>query len=322
MPNGMEILGYRVQTLAKKTYSEIGEDNVLGLAAEGAYHFFFSLFPIFLFLAPLLAVIGDKQQMFNQLVGYLEGALPPEGFQLIRDVIADVVFTEGAPGLISVGALLAIWSGSNVFGGLMGALNQAYDIKETRPWWKRRLLAVAAVVSAGLIIVLAALTLIAGEDLTNWVAGALGLSEATRTILLVLQFSVAITLLVAVATLCLYFLPYCRQSFRHCLAGGIVTTMLWILVTLVFRAYVQNFGNYNATYGTIGGVIVLLTWMYFSMLVFLIGGELASELHRGTGLVEPRRGVLFGDRIETGRPAAVPSTDRIERLDPLGARRA
>ena len=82
-----------------------------------------------------------------------------------------------------------------------------------------------------------------------------------------------------------------------------------------------QFANYNATYGAIGGVIVLLTWMYFSMLVFLIGGEINSELHRGTGATSPRPGLLYGGRIETAAAAGVPSVERVERLEPLGARR-
>ena len=93
------------------------------------------------------------------------------------------------------------------------------------------------------------------------------------------------------------------------------------MVTLAFRYYVTNFANYNATYGAIGGVIVLLTWMYFSMLVFLIGGEINSELHRGTGAVSPRPGLLYGGRIETAAAAGVPSLDRVERIEPSGARR-
>jgi len=93
------------------------------------------------------------------------------------------------------------------------------------------------------------------------------------------------------------------------------------VVTVALRVYMANFANYNATYGAIGGVIALLTWMYFSMLVFLIGGEINSEVHQGTGAVAPRRGLLYGGRIETAAAAGVPSLDRVERIEPLGARR-
>jgi membrane protein len=176
------------------------------------------------------------------------------------------------------------------------------------------------VILVGLTILEATVVLLAGEDITRWLARVAGLGAAEQSMLLAVQFVVAVTLLILVAALSYRFLPDCRQSFRHCFAAGVLTTALWILVTLAFRTYVQNFGNYNKTYGTIGGVIVLLTWMYFSMLVFLVGGEVASELHRGTGSVEPRHGALVGDRIETAVATDLASTDRIERLEPLRPR--
>jgi membrane protein len=312
----MVILGYRVGPLVKKTAREVLDDNVLGLSAQGAYYFFFSLFPIFLFVAPLLGLVGDKRETFDRVIDQLRSAVPAEGFRIIADIVKQVVYAPGAPGLISLGAALALWAGSNVFSALIDALNQAYDIRDGRPWWEKRLIAVAAVLVAGAIIALSTITLVAGEDITRWLAAALQLSAAEQAIALVLQVLTAASLLVLVATLSLYYLPDCRQSFRHALAGGIVTTVLWVVVTLLFRLYVQNFGSYNKTYGTIGGVIVLLTWMYLSILVFLVGGELASELHRGTGAIAPRQGKLYGDRIETAETAAATSVDRIVALTP------
>src|SRR5690606_36007705 len=105
--------------------------------------------------------------------------------------------------------------------------------------------------------------------------------------------------LIVLAFLTLYLHPNIRQRKRLVLAGSVVTTALWIGATMLFRIYVVNFGNYNQTYGTIGAVIVLLTWMYLSMLVVLIGGELTSELHKGTGSLWPRRGAVINERIAT-----------------------
>ena len=142
-----------------------------------------------------------------------------------------------------------------------------------------------------------------------------------QTTLGYLQVPIAFALFVTIAALSYYFLPNLRQSKRQVLVGAVFTTLAWTVVTFAFRAYVAHFGNYNATYGAIGGVIVLLTWMYFSMLVFIIGGEINAELHHGTGAVSPRPGLLYGGRIETAAAAGVPSLDRVERLEPLGARR-
>ncbi len=313
----MVFRGTDVGRLAKKTFKEIGDDRVLGLAAQAAYYFFFSLFPILLFLAPLLGVIGDKRENFEWLMGELRQAVPADASALLDNVVRSVVFAEGAPGLISTGALLAIWAGSNVFGALMDALNEAYDVKETRPWWKRKLIAVASVIGIGGTILLTTVVFLAGDRIVDWVGDRIGLAEQTERVWAFAQIPISIAMLVALAWLSFFFLPNLRQSKRHVLAGAVVTTVLWILVTVLFRFYVQNFADYNATYGTIGGVIALLTWMYFSMVVFLIGGEVNAELHHGTASVEQRRGRLHGDRIETAETAGVPSTDRVRRVDPL-----
>jgi membrane protein len=284
-----------------------------------AYYFFFSLFPIFLFLAPLLSLLGDRQKLFDTVIGSLAQAVPGEAYDLLREVVAEVVFAEGAPGLMSIGLLLAAWAGSNVFNGLIIALNKAYGVKEMRPFWKRRLIALAALAGSGVIVGLATVVMLGGEDVVRWLSDQVGIGGAARSLWIVLQYPIAISLLVGLAWCIYYFLPNVRQERKHVLTGAIVATVLWILVTLVFRFYVQNFGDYNKTYGTIGGVIVLLTWMYLSMMVILVGGELNAELHVGTGAVNPKRGILLGGRIATGAGPRVTSDAQDGRVEPLAA---
>jgi membrane protein len=317
----MVVMGYRVQSVATRTLREILDDNLLGLSAQTAYYFFFSLFPLLLFVAPVLSLVGNKQQTFGLLASQLQQVVPSDGWPLIGGVISDVVYAENAPGLMSIGALLAVWAGSNVFSALIDALNSAYDVSDSRPWWKKKLIAVASVLVIGLVILTSTALILGGEQLSAWLADRLELSGGVRTALGYLQIPIGFALLVTIAALSYYFLPNLRQSKRQVLVGAVFTTVAWTLVTLGFRVYVTSFANYNATYGAIGGVIVLLTWMYFSMLVFLIGGEINSELHRGTGALAPRPGVLYGGRIETAAAAGVTSLDRVERLEPLGVRR-
>ena len=317
----MVVLGYRVGSIAKKALKETLDDNLPGLAAETAYYFFFSLFPLLLFLAPLLSLVGNKQETFELFTSQLQQVVPSEGWALIGGVIKDVVYAKNAPGLMSIGALLAIWAGSNVFGALIDALNVAYDVKDTRPWWKKKLIAVTSVIVIGIVILLSTVMILAGDRITSWIATRLSLEPSTRVLVSMVQIPIAFGLLVAIAWLSYYFLPNLRQTKRHALVGAIFTTIGWSVVTIAFRVYVENFANYNATYGTIGGVIALLTWMYFSMLVFLIGGEINSEIHHGTGAVTSRPGLLYGGRIETAAAAGVPSVERVERLEPLGVRR-
>jgi membrane protein len=295
----MVILGYRVPVLARKTVSESLEDNVLGLAAQTAYNFFFSLFPLFLFLAPMLSLFGDKQQIVSDLLARMAGFLPADALSLVSKVITDIAFTESAPGLMSAGALLAAWSGSNIFTTFMEALNKAYDVDEERPWWKRRVLALGVMLGWAVIIIVVTAILMAGDDITEYARTNLGLSAAAD-VWAIVQFPVALALLVAFLFLMYALLPNIKQDKRHILVGSVVAALLFVLATLLFRLYVQNFGAYNKTYGTIGAVIMLLTWMYVVSVVILVGGELNSELHHGTGSTASLKGSVYAGRIATG----------------------
>jgi membrane protein len=305
----MQIKGYSVAPLLKRTGKEMLNDGIPGLAAQTAYYFFFSLFPLFLFLTPLLGVVGDEQKTFGFLMQKLSSAIPADAFRMVSDVVRQVVFDKDAPGIASVGALLAIWSGSNIFSSLMDALNHAYDVKETRAWWKKKLISIAAVLVSGVILVAATLILVGGEDIIDTIGSWVGMDGSSKALWTVLQYPLALAMLIGLAWAQFLILPNLRQNKWHALAGAIVTTLLWIVVTLLFRFYVQNFGNYNKTYGTLGGIIVLLTWMYLSMLVLLAGGELASELHKGTGANHARQGAVLNGRIAAGGRGRA-STDR------------
>lgn len=314
----MTVLGYRIGPLVKQTGREVLKDNVLGLAAQTAYYFFLSLFPLLLFLAPMLGVFGNKERTFTILLEQMRTAVPADAFGIVEQVVRDVVLSDSAPGVMSVGALLALWAGANIFSALMDALNTAYGVTETRPFWKRKLIAVGCVIGAGGVLLTATITLVAGSSIVNAVGDRIGLGSTARTIWTVAPAVLAFTALIGIAWAIYYFLPNLKQNRKQVLAGAVVATVLWIVGTLAFRFYVQNFGSYNKTYGAIASVIVLLTWMYLSMLVLLAGGELNSEIHAGTGSLNPRRGAtLYGDRVATSRGRA--STDQVERLAARGS---
>ncbi len=284
----MIVRGFRVGPLVRKTGSEVLEDGVLNLAAENAYYFFFSIFPLFLFAAPLISLIAPKQRIFGWVMGQLATSVPNDALAVVRGVVKDVVFSPSAPGLLSVGALLSAWAGTNVFGSLMRALNTAYDVTETRPWWKQKLIALLAVAGSGVLLMVSSAIFLGGPEVARWLGARTGAAAMFSTAWLGFQYALAFGFLVLMMWLIYFFLPNQRQSARQILVGAVVAAVLWIVGTLAFRLYVGHFGSYNKTYGTIGGVIVLLTWMYLTMLVILVGGELNSELHHGTGSVDPR----------------------------------
>jgi membrane protein len=309
----MTIKGFNVVPLVKKTVKEIGDDRIPSLAAETAYYFFFSLFPLLLFLTPLLGLVGNGQQLMESMLGRFSTTMPADTLTLLRRVLGEIITSSGNAGIMSIGVLLAGWSGSSIFGSLMDALNIAYDASETRPWWKKQLLRIGVLLVAGAIMLVATFIFLDGERVTRWVAATLGFGDAGIAAWNVLQVVLAIALLVAVGAVLFKFLPNVQQRWSHVIAASTITTILWIVATLLFRVYVQHFGSYNKTYGTIGGVIVLLSWMYCSMFVVLVGGELAAELHRGTGAVEPTKGDIYHGRIVSDSGPGTPSLTKSNR---------
>lgn len=306
----MVIKGYRVQTLAKGTLKAALDDNVLGLAAQTAYFFFFSLFPLLLFATPLIGLIGDSERVIEWVMQQLEATVPTEAMDLLQGVVEDVVLAPGAPGLVSVGAALALWAGSNIFNQLSISLNRAYNVEEMRPFWKRRLISIVAVFVAGFVVLISSTLMLVGPELARWLNDNFIPGDAFATIWIAVQYPLIFVILVATFWGIYYFLPNLRQDKKQVLVGAVFATILWLLVTFAFRFYVQNFADYSATYGTIGAVIVLLMWMWITMIVTLLGGELNSQLHHGTGQVDTRRGVVYAGRIVTAVDPSKPSTDR------------
>ena len=301
----MVIKGFRVGPLLKKTFREVGEDSVTTLAASAAYSCFFSLFPVLLFLAPLLGLIGDKQRTVGWLISQLTSVLPPQQVQAIGSVLDNVVFSASAPRLMSLGLVLAAWSGSNIFGTLMGALNTAYDVQETRPWIKQQMIRVVAFVISGVIMSISTIVFLNGEGVLSWIGRVLHVGSAVILAWKILQFPLASAGLVGLAFMTFYLLPNLEQHKGHVLVAAVTTTVLWLLATLLFRLYVNHFPP-NPTYGLIGGVIILLSWMYYTMLVLLVGGELASELHHGSGAIASDKSAIVGRIVSGAGPGSPP----------------
>src|SRR3954471_8017383 len=177
----MTVLGYNVGPLVKKTVGEIGADKVTSLAASAAYNFFFSLFPLLLFMAPLLSLAGNKQEMVNFLMNQLTSVMPPEQLQALRPVLENIIFAKGAPGLLSIGLLLAAWSGSNVFGNLITALNTAYDVEATRSSLQPQAIRLRTFARAAIILILTTAILLGGEAIANRIGTTLHLGSVFIT---------------------------------------------------------------------------------------------------------------------------------------------
>lgn len=310
----MLIKGYDAIALLKGAARETISDRIPSLAAETAYYFFFSLFPLLLFLTPLVGLFGERAETMRWIEGQLATVVGPQAFAPIRAMLQEVVYTKNAPGLMSLGALLAAWAGSHIFGSLMSALNVAYDATETRPWWKQQVIRLGVFAASAVILLLASVVLLGGGAVAGWVSAQVGLGESGRRVWAILQTPVTVAFMVGLAFVVYKTLPNVKQRNWMVLVAAVLATGLWSIATLLFRLYVARFGHFSATYGTIGGIIALLTWMYYTMFVILFGGELAAELHHGTGATRPVRGAVYHGRIVAAEGPGLGSVEHGDRL--------
>lgn len=294
----MIIKGFHVGHLLKQVGKAIWADNILTIAAAVAYNFFFSLFPLLLFAAPLLALVGNKQQLFNWILDQMAGSVPPAAYTMLAGVARDVVFAPNAPGLVSIGALLTVYSASNIFGSLMGALNIAYHVKnDRRAWWKQRLIQLGMVIVAGGLLAIAAAVMMGGPNIVDTIARLTHLNGVAKWGWMILQYPLAFAFLVGAFWLIYFILPDFPQHRTQILVGAVIAAALWVIATTLFRLYVIHFTTFNKAYGTIGAVLLLLSWMYYSMVVVLAGGELNAEIAKGTGEIAPQPKTEYDQKV-------------------------
>ncbi len=215
---------------------------------------------------------------------------------------------------MSTGAILALYAGTTMFTTLMTALNAAYEVHDTRPWWKQELIAMAVMIGSVIGMSLATLLFMGGEQLLDSVARALGLGEVGIVGTGIVQYVLAFVLLTgSIWTMYMVLPDVKKQNKLQSLVGAVFAAALWMILTTLFRLYVTNYSSYNKTYGTVGAVIILLTWMYWSVFTVLAGGELNSELRRGTGTAALKSQGLSAtsgleSRVATHEGGAQPST--------------
>jgi len=265
--------------LAKRVWTEINNDRVWGRAAELSYYFLLALFPLLIFLTSVIGIVfgpgtGARQALFS----YLARIMPPSAFQLIDATMLEI--SQASSGSkISFGLLAALWAASNGMSAITDSLNAAYDVEETRPWWKHRLVAIILTIALSVLIISALLLVVAGGGIGEGVANAYGFGPAFAIAWKIIQWPVAFAFLILAFALIYYFAPDLRDQKWHWLTpGAAIGVALWLLVSFGFRTYLQFFDSYSATYGSLGAVIILMLWLYFTGLAVLIGGEINSEI--------------------------------------------
>jgi membrane protein len=267
----------------RKLIKQIGEDDLSGRAAEMAYKFFLALMPFLIFLVAAGAFVADAvgiNDPTKELIDQVGPSLPDDAESLLRTQLEGVTSSHN-PALLSIGIIGAVWAASSGVGTVMKALNQIFEVGDDRPMLKRYAIAVGLTLIAGFFIMASVVIIVAGQTYGRQIADDLGLSSFAATLVLVLRFVLVASLILLAVGFVLWAAPAIDLPFRLITPGAVFFMLLWLLFTSLFGLYVSNFGSYNATYGALGGVVVLLVWIYFSSFIFLIAGQINAILaHR------------------------------------------
>jgi membrane protein len=241
--------------------------------------------------------------------------------EIVRQEMAKIA--EGQHGgLVTIGLLGALWSSSSAMVAVIGAMNRAYDIEESRPWWKVRLTAIGLTVGLSWLIIVAFTLIVAGPQLADFTARHLAFGAVFVWTWKIVQWPIAFALVAVGIGLIYYFAPDAEQFWVWITPGSLAATSLWLIGSLAFRFYAVNFGDYEATYGALGGVILLLLWFYLSGLVIVIGAEMNAEIEQASPWGKAPGEKVPGQKKKIGAAAARAYDQATPRIRSLGRERS
>lgn len=287
--------------LIRRTAREASADNILGLAAQLAYYFLLALVPAIVFLAALASLFPAS--LLEQMMAGLAAFAPADVVAIVREQL-EAVAGGSNTGLLTFGLLMALWSSSAAVVSITDALNRAYDIEEGRPWWKVRLTAIGLTLALAAFILVAFGLIMVGPRLAEVVASRVGLGAAFEWAWKILQWPVVFGLIAIAIAVINYFGPDAEQDWTWVTPGAVLATALWLLASLAFKFYLANFGDYNATYGSLGGAIVLMLWFYVSGVAILVGAEMNAEIEHASPHGKNPGEKVPGERKKLGGAAA------------------
>jgi membrane protein len=285
--NPWKLGGLSWKAFGLRLWEESQKDEILGRAAQLAYYFLLALFPALLFLTALLGLFPLKDTL-PELMLHLQTVLPADALSLLEKYLDSVV--KGSSGdILSLGLLGALWASSSGVTAIMEALTIVYGAEETRPYWKVRLIATLLTVGLAGFIIVSITLILYGARIGEWIADFVGLGWLFVIAWNILQWPVAVFLMLFALAVIYYICPNVEHDWRWVTPGSVCAVSLWLLVSLGFKAYVENFGNYNAAYGSIAGVIVLMLWLYLTGVVMLLGGEINAEIETAASSLRSSR---------------------------------
>jgi membrane protein len=266
--------------LLKRTVNEALADDVFDLAAQQAYYFFFALFPALLFVIAI-ASFFPLQTLINDTVAMMAQFAP----QAVTDVLTQAMGSlskQNSGGVLTFGFLITIWSSSGAMVSIITTLNAAYDVTESRPWWKTRIVAIGLTLALAVFVLMAMFLIIAGPTVAEHLAARLHVGPAFTWAWWILQWPIVFAFVATAIAAIYYFAPDVEQDWVWITPGSVIATVLWLVVSLALKIYYQLVPSANAAYGAIGGIMVLMLWFYCSGLALLLGAEMNAEIEHAS----------------------------------------
>lgn len=268
----------------KRTVSEFREDNLTDWAAALTYYAILAIFPALIVLVSILGLAGDSAT--NTVLDNINQLGPGPAQDIVSGAIKQIASSQGTAGVAFVlGLLAALWSASGYVGAFSRASNVIYETEEGRPFWKLRPLQVGMTLVLLLLVAVSAIAIVISGPLTAEVGKIFGVEGTAVTLFNIIKWPVIVLIVITMLAILYYGAPNVRHpGFRWITPGGILAVLLWIVASVGFAFYVSNFSSYNATYGSLAGVIVFLIWLWISNVAVLLGAEMNAELERGREL--------------------------------------
>jgi len=295
----------RVLPALRRTLAEFRDDNLTDWAAALTYYGLLSLFPGLIALVSIVGLVGDPKGATQTITEIVTAIGPQSAAQTFAGPIESVASDRGAAGTAFVlGLALALWSASGYVGAFIRASNVIYETREGRPFWKLRPLQIAVTLTMVLLGVMLVVGLVLTGPVVDAVAGPLGVGSTAVTLWNLVKWPAMAAVFVLMVGVLYYASPNAKiRGFRWVTPGSLVAIVAWAIASAGFALYVANFGSYDKTYGTLGGLVVLLVWLWISNVAILFGHELNAELEREA-------------EIEEGQPGAEREIQLVPRADP------
>jgi membrane protein len=269
-------------------YNDVYDEHLFVFAAGLSYYFVLSLFPLLVSIASLLGYVPIPH-LFEGLLTLMARLVPGDGMSLVRNIVSDVV-NHKHPHFLTLGLAFTIWTASSGFAAIIDGLDVVYRVRETRPVWKTRPIALGLTLLAGSLLLVAVGLMVEGTYLGIWLTGRFDLNPASLAAWRYMRGSIAVCFAVVAVELLYHFGPDVKRRFRDSLAGAILAVMTWICLSYLLGLYFRHFDSLDKTYGPLGAAIGLYLWFYLSGFAVLLGGEinfLLGELRNRGGSQSP-----------------------------------